>query len=1107
MRKRLYILIPLFVAIVLLLLAVDFFVLTSDAQVESQLREFFRKELDSEVEFGEISRSFFSTRIDVSDIKLYPANDRSRWYLAAEKLEIRLDLLSAFEEIPVKKIKFVKPHVRLERDRHRKWNFPLADPDSGPFRSLVANTPTPEIEMDDATIEVRGGHRKGDVRFEGLNFTLKGNGGDEGHALTLAYYYGDMSNDHHLQLTFAMPANGDGMTISATGTGKNYLCLDESIRKLLRHLGGAGIAFAHEAHQIWGHYGIDGVIRIDSLVIQEHPDAKEAANQWQVDADLFLNDCSVKIDSKKQEIGVIPVEHISGQVLVHDGTVEFDLDARALGNYLEQIKGTVAIPQQSSAASRILIVVSDPEFDDDKMRNLFPSENAQFLDGIEIDNGVSLVLNITLDTETDEGEDEGEVKIKVEPGLKFDNGSMFLKKMFPYHMEKMYGELWIKDNKIVIPENGLTLYHGGGKITVGGTADITDPNIPQLDLTLRGENVPLDDELYAVLPATTQVVLDRYIDKRPVEGGAKGKWLAGYGDVECTLKTTEDGLIDPDMTIDVKHGTAKLEVFPYPLEEVTGRIRVTEPDANRVTLEKVTARQGTGVFTVTNGVATIDTADVTVIATKVPVDDKLGAVLEGSYRKSYDMLHLEGTVDVEVHVTQSKGQVEPDVEATVESRETLSLTYADFPLPITAISTRFVVKGNELVIEKFSGKVGGATLAAEEENHGRITFGETTEVFFHIAGIEGIKLTRENIAALPPDTVKAVENLEIEGTLDIKDLDITYYIVGEKEETRSYTLSMQTLCKDVAVGKNVKNISGTVDLKIFKKSNDDKISIRGNSPKRNFTFKVFGLTVKDLNMDIIPPETDEDKALNRHMIGFAGRFYGAANKSSFVGSFRVPIGFEAEHSGHLLIYGADLKSILIDLDKERCRKEKEEGKTPTPTPVNQHATGVVSMVIESFDYQKSDIKTLKGSGWIRITKADLGRRPGALWFKEFLQGKVNANGVINRGKVQFTIDSPSINFDSIILKSDALTIVGFGKADFKGNLDVNLFSETLLKVPFIGSIMNALNRIIYAVRITGTFAEPKPQAFSLINRLEDLPSNIYDMIKDMPNLSIGSEED
>ena len=160
------------------------------------------------------------------------------------------------------------------------------------------------------------------------------------------------------------------------------------------------------------------------------------------------------------------------------------------------------------------------------------------------------------------------------------------------------------------------------------------------------------------------------------------------------------------------------------------------------------------------------------------------------------------------------------------------------------------------------------------------------------------------------------------------------------------------------------------------------------------------------------------------------------------------------------------------------------------------------MVIESFSYQNGDISTLKGNGWVRFTKADLGTRPAALKFKEFLQGKVAEDGVINRGKVEFTIANPEI-----ILKSDALTIVGFGKADFDGKLDVNLFSETLLKVPFIGPIMNALNRAIYAVRITGTFTEPEPQAFSLIKRLEDLPDNIYDMVKDMPNLSIGSDKD
>ncbi|MBN9121211.1 MAG: hypothetical protein J0I06_19010 [Planctomycetes bacterium] len=126
-----------------------------------------------------------------------------------------------------------------------------------------------------------------------------------------------------------------------------------------------------------------------------------------------------------------------------------------------------------------------------------------------------------------------------------------------------------------------TTTHAGGEVTVvdlRGTAAgqlITmkgriegDGPDPAVSLRVTGANVPLDEQLYAALPAEYAALV------RPFRASGRGDFVA-----EIT-RPAGSSAGENEFRIDVKDGKLNYTAFPYPLEQLKGRlvIRTTSAD-------------------------------------------------------------------------------------------------------------------------------------------------------------------------------------------------------------------------------------------------------------------------------------------------------------------------------------------------------------------------------------------------------------------------------------------------------------------------------------------------------------------------------------------------
>jgi hypothetical protein len=124
----------------------------------------------------------------------------------------------------------------------------------------------------------------------------------------------------------------------------------------------------------------------------------------------------------------------------------------------------------------------------------------------------------------------------------------------------------------------LTASAGGRPVTVKGTyrAEGGEPGAVDFDIT--GRDIPLDDRVYNALPEPTRKVAAQFLPERSRRAGLRAEPM-GKADVTATVrrKAGKDEPCACRYVIDFKDASAKYDLFPYPVEQVCGRLDV-RPD-------------------------------------------------------------------------------------------------------------------------------------------------------------------------------------------------------------------------------------------------------------------------------------------------------------------------------------------------------------------------------------------------------------------------------------------------------------------------------------------------------------------------------------------------
>ncbi|RME75337.1 MAG: hypothetical protein D6776_03420, partial [Planctomycetota bacterium] len=224
-------------------------------------------------------------------------------------------------------------------------------------------------------------------------------------------------------------------------------------------------------------------------------------------------------------------------------------------------------------------------------------------------------------------------------------------------------------------------------------------------LGVHANKVEVDPGLRRLLPTRFRTLYDRLQPH-------------GVGDLALEVTLPPDGgRPQLDGSVLVHAGGMRLFAFPYPVEDVTGRIEIR---TRRIALRGLEGRRGAaryrgeGEITL-NPPGIDDTIDVRVQVEQLPLDDALEAALPTEVRAIYRRFSPRGSVGGRVRVfgTIKPPGIEDEIHWRIEARaHGLEAAFDAFPVPVRDLRGTLWIEDETLHFERLHGRCRGGTIEA-----------------------------------------------------------------------------------------------------------------------------------------------------------------------------------------------------------------------------------------------------------------------------------------------------------------------------------------------------------------------------------------------------------
>jgi hypothetical protein len=268
---------------------------------------------------------------------------------------------------------------------------------------------------------------------------------------------------------------------------------------------------------------------------------------------------------------------------------------------------------------------------------------------------------------------------------------------FPYLLEGIQGTLRLpestEEHDVVLED--LRCRHGDVELSISGKA-VEVECLWDYDLHLVSSNMRLDNDLYEALD-----------DKQ------KELWRtfspSGLAGIDYRVSCDPNAVIEGTLELELKGAQAVYEHFPYPLENLTGKVCI---GPEKVTLEDVVSRyDGDDRMIRLNGTVTeIDSErpqfNMVIDANNIPIDSTLSAALPPQQREFYERFEVNAITNSRITVFPNEvGRriVEYIAEVSIEDA---SMIYSEFPLPLTNVDVDAQLTADKVLLRMMTARSG-----------------------------------------------------------------------------------------------------------------------------------------------------------------------------------------------------------------------------------------------------------------------------------------------------------------------------------------------------------------------------------------------------------------
>ncbi len=653
----------------------------------------------------------------------------------------------------------------------------------------------------------------------------------------------------------------------------------------------------------------------------------------------------------------------------------------------------------------------------------------------------------------------------------------------PYTIDNVKGILRFTNEKIMTaPQDPLYGTHGSTSVTIATYADLTSKG--RFTSTIRLEDIQFNKQLRSCLEPEAQEIWDYF-------------QLQGKGDTKVSIeKKSEAKKLATKITITGKDARIRYHHFPYEIDRITGDLVI---EHNNIEVKNLAGYHGATYITCPTGYWRKNAEGKTEFAFEfhspsLPIDEDLCAALPPSNHQVIKDFKLSGRVAPKIKLYQTNISEKFRLEINARFLDG-KINYIHFPYPFSLTSGNIYIGPGLIMIDDL--KAAGNDLELTCKN-GLIRDLKDSRQYDLELEIQKLLITPQFINALPAHVAKLLNNLLVTGTFKTEEAHVIFQHRKEARDDFSLWYYLN--------GIEFENVSMNAGMK-FRQLSGDKGKIVGKAARDTpheaigsitlDTARFHGMKLSDIELQATYGK--RHGLLNTLAKGEKPKTEFALQKEPFLK--RVPGDEAARNILQVLInsgkiYDGDLNAFSIvnvgdekDILAQLSVRNMDFNKASADLFEKGRASGIAS-VETFFSGDIRNVKSFKGTGNAHVREANLIKFPlfismfqNLLKFEKIKQSYFHKIDIpkffIENGR--FRTDS----WDSILMKSDIMTLRGGGSIDFDMSLDLNFSLPSFLPtIPGLSSVLRLFIDNVVGFHITGTVDNPNVKPMPLRDIIE-----------------------
>lgn len=442
---------------------------------------------------------------------------------------------------------------------------------------------------------------------------------------------------------------------------------------------------------------------------------------------------------------------------------------------------------------------------------------------------------------------------------------------FPYQIDHLAGRIDFTKNSVALKT--LNGKHGDVKLLFDGWSRDFGPDW-KYQICVTSDNITLDNDLYSVLNTKQKKSWSVFSPK-------------GSAAIEYLFERRSEADQQEQLTLEPRGAEAKYRHFPYPLENITGKLLF---EHGNVAFSDVVSQVNERKITI-NGEYVTDNVnnshyDISVDVNNLPLDSTLKQSLTGVQRSLYNQIQPTGLTDGRIKIS-GRNSEPVDFTANLSFREA-SFKSDSFSLPFSDVSGNAVFTPELITVKNFDGKYADGFMSLT----GQIWPDQKDEQSRYELSMK-LKQVRfdDDLSNLVPESLKeVVTELKPQGKLNLvidlnkdaanaeTDYKVTMDCLGDSANFTRLPYPLKDITGTMLISKDsiiFKDMAATLDDQILPTEELSTIKVNGQIAfaDNSFSDAVLSLSANDIFFDecFIPSLPDHIQPLYNE-ISPSGRF-------------------------------------------------------------------------------------------------------------------------------------------------------------------------------------------------------------------------------------------